>query len=36
MKRPTPPSKPSIAVLFFDNITDDPELDWLRTDLPTC
>jgi tetratricopeptide (TPR) repeat protein len=26
-------SKPSIAVLYFDNVTKDPELDWLRTGL---
>ncbi len=25
--------KPSVAVLFFDNRTGDPELDWLRTGL---
>jgi tetratricopeptide (TPR) repeat protein/TolB-like protein len=27
------PSKPSIAVLFFDNNTGDASLDWLRTAL---
>jgi serine/threonine protein kinase/tetratricopeptide (TPR) repeat protein len=26
-------SKPSIAVLFFDNMSKDPELDWLRVGL---
>jgi len=26
-------SKPSLAVLHFDNLADDPELDWLRTGL---
>ena len=27
------PSKPSLAVLHFENLTDDPELEWLRTGL---
>ncbi|MGQ0733427.1 MAG: FlgO family outer membrane protein [Acidobacteriota bacterium] len=27
------PSKPSVAVLYFDNTTDDKELDWLRTGI---
>jgi tetratricopeptide (TPR) repeat protein len=37
--RPTPqpeeaaPKKPSIAVLYFENNTGDPSLDWLRTAL---
>jgi tetratricopeptide (TPR) repeat protein len=29
-----PPSKPSIAVLYFDNTTGDRQLDWLRTGIP--
>jgi serine/threonine protein kinase/tetratricopeptide (TPR) repeat protein len=28
-----PPSRPSIAVLYFENVTGDPSLDWLRTGL---
>jgi serine/threonine protein kinase/tetratricopeptide (TPR) repeat protein len=27
------PSRPSIAVLYFENASGDPELDWLRTGL---
>ena len=27
------PSKPSLAVLYFENNTGEPELDWLRTAL---
>jgi serine/threonine protein kinase/tetratricopeptide (TPR) repeat protein len=26
-------SKPTIAVLFFDNLSQDPELDWLRVGI---
>jgi serine/threonine protein kinase/tetratricopeptide (TPR) repeat protein len=26
-------SKPSVAVLYFDNVTGDPSLDWLHTGL---
>ncbi len=26
-------AKPSMAVLYFENLTGDPELDWLRTGL---
>jgi tetratricopeptide (TPR) repeat protein len=42
MFRPSPPpkqvtpttvAKPSIAVLFFDNMSKEPELDWLRVGL---
>ncbi len=33
VETPSPPSKPSIAVLFFDNNSGDPSLDWLRTAL---
>jgi serine/threonine protein kinase/Flp pilus assembly protein TadD len=38
LRRPSPamqPSEagPSVAVLYFDNLTDDPELDWLRHGL---
>ena len=28
-----PDAGPSLAVFYFDNITGDPELDWLRTGL---
>ncbi len=28
-----PTGKPSVAVLYFDNLTSDQELDWLRTGL---
>ena len=30
---PTEPTKSSIAVLYFENASGDPELDWLRTGL---
>ncbi len=30
---PSPGSKPSIAVLYFENASGDPKLDWLRTGL---
>jgi serine/threonine protein kinase/tetratricopeptide (TPR) repeat protein len=29
----TGPGKPTVAVLYFDNLTGDPEQDWLRTGL---
>lgn len=44
MRRPAPgapglntapsPTKPSVAVLYFDNTTGDQQLDWLRTGIP--
>src|SRR5207247_9180691 len=36
MKTAAPPSssdKPSVAVLYFENNTGNPQLDWLRTGL---
>jgi tetratricopeptide (TPR) repeat protein/TolB-like protein/tRNA A-37 threonylcarbamoyl transferase component Bud32 len=30
---PTPNAKPSVAVLYFENNTGNPQLDWLRTGL---
>jgi TolB-like protein/predicted Ser/Thr protein kinase len=37
-RRPTPaappsPTVPSVAVLYFENLTGDPDLDWLRQGL---
>ncbi|MFQ5742569.1 MAG: protein kinase [Acidobacteriota bacterium] len=28
------PQRPSVAVLYFDNLSGDPSLDWLRSGLP--
>jgi tetratricopeptide (TPR) repeat protein len=33
VETPTRSSKPSIAVLYFDNTTGNPDLDWLRTGI---
>jgi serine/threonine protein kinase/tetratricopeptide (TPR) repeat protein len=34
VSRDAPPAaRPSIAVLYFENVTGDPSLDWLRTGL---
>ena len=35
-KPPRVSTKPSVAVLYFDNASGDPSLDWLRTASPTC
>ena len=29
-------TRPSVAVMYFENNTGDKEMDWLRTASPTC